>query len=109
MNSNSLPSGCKIDYDRSCPCCCQPVDEATRETLYRGIAGVYVCSSCGAIFGRCSGDDSLKVVSSKWHTGPESAEDWKYFDLLIPLESGHGEARFHGWFHRETHDILQTG
>lgn len=72
-----------------------------------GMVQVYRCKKCGAVFGSCYKGDSFKVVKPFWHQGEAQPEDLFYYDLEV-LGSA-GVERSHGWAHKETRRIVQTG
>jgi ribosomal protein L37AE/L43A len=71
------------------------------------VAGVYVCESCGAIWGRCYLGESYKLVANRMVTTDPPRETWRYYDLTC-LGSD-GITRRHGWFEAGTGNIIQVG
>lgn len=67
---------------------------------------VYVCQSCGGIFGDMYYGEAFEYVQLNRWSKDVNAEG-KYFDFT--LLSGSGIKRVHGWFNPADKCIVQTG
>lgn len=87
----------------NCPAC-----SATEATPHQ-VFGVLVCASCGCVHTEhpITLGDSFRIVSPRWHEGPDEPDQWRAFDLDVV--SSKGRERRHGWFHLGTRDITQVG
>lgn len=90
-----------------CPCCDKELTVKAINAKYLGIIGVRECSHCGAVFGQCYKGDSYRVVLPQWHAGETTPEDLFYYDLSVVGSAG--LERRHGWAHKTTRRIVQTG
>jgi len=86
-----------------CPAC-----SSKRFSPFERFAAIYTCRRCGAVFGTCYLGDSYAIVAPRWHDDPNPPpEALRYFDL--DCLGSKGIERRHGWMHRETRRIVQTG
>jgi len=92
----------KLIHTAPCPGCNATRGHATEA------AQVYECGGCGAIYGSCYQGEASKFYTPVWHEGEtRNVQDERYVDLTI-LSSA-GVRRFHGWIHRDSKRITQTG
>ena len=96
----------------ACPLCGQPSGNH-RDSMVWAETGtgdaIIACPKCDALYGT-AWEHSKSIVSyTEWHKGPSTPEEQRYYDFTKVNENGIDVDRRHGWFHKETGKITQTG
>jgi hypothetical protein len=87
----------------ACPGCSAP---RAKQKPHKVVAGVFECTRCKAVHGRCYLGDSYGIVRP-WFSSRTDLKDAVYFDF--ETVGSEGLDRRHGWYDPATRLVLQIG
>ena len=88
----------------SCPCC----SDTNRKNYVQGtraMAGIYECLGCGGVYGDGTRSTLSQIVTLAFHKGQENPDNMQYFDFTFTDDRN----RVHGWFDRDSRQVVQFG
>lgn len=91
----------RVSESMACPGC------SGRTKITTELTQVYECASCGGIIGECYRGDAYKFVNIGTLVPQTEGMEVQYFDLV--LLGSDGIKRVHGWFDRQTKNVVQYG